>query len=482
MRTPETELCLLSATELARRIRSGETSSVEVVRAHLARIQEHNPRLNAIVALREAEALHEATKADQAVARGEISGPLHGVPVTIKDVHRVRGMPSTYGLPWYRDLVPSTDCWAAERVRAAGAVVLGRTNVPMGGFDWQCWNPIYGLTVNPWDRTRTPGGSSGGSAAAVAARLVPLDIGSDIAGSIRYPAHCCGVTSLRPTDGLIPNWRLGPEKLSAVFRHFLTSGPIARTVEDLELGLSVLCGAGSQDLRVEEKPRKLRIAWTDRLPGLEHLPLSEDSRDLLQNLVVSLERAGHLIEKRAPPEIDFREAFELWGRIAGFDIIAGLPAPFRPYPMRFLLRFGLVRAIFGSGLLARGFSRGLASTPDSYFKALTARDDLMGSMERFFESVDLWITPASPGEAIPHQKVGRAIHGIPYADYLGGYLCGMGTLGHPIVTLPLGLSRSGMPVGAQLHGPRFGDFRLLRRAREFMALVPELGLPRCVEG
>jgi amidase len=232
-----------SATELARRIRSREVSATEVLEAYLARIERVNPDLNAIVTLDPEGARARAKAADEALDEDRVWGPLHGVPMTVKDQFAIQGMRTTYGLPHYSSFVPDTTAPLLTPLRQAGAVLLGKTNLPLAGYDWQTRHPTFGRTNNPWDRTRTPGGSSGGSAAALAANLVPLEVGADVAGSIRVPSHFCGVTGLRPTEGTLPLHGITPSDRPRTVHHLVVAGPMARTVDDLHLAWQFLDAA-----------------------------------------------------------------------------------------------------------------------------------------------------------------------------------------------------------------------------------------------
>ena len=240
------EIIYSSATELARAIREREVSSAEVVEAHLARIEEVNPKLNAVVHLTADAARARAREADAAMARGEVWGPLHGVPVTIKDAFETAGVVSVGGTKGRAQYVPTDDAVGVARYKSAGAIVLGKTNVPELSLAFESDNLVYGQTKNPYDLARTPGGSSGGEAAAIASGMSPLGLGSDAGGSIRLPAHFCGIAGIKPTTGRTP--RTG---------HFLPPGglldsiwqigPLARRVEDLALALPLLCGTDWRD-------------------------------------------------------------------------------------------------------------------------------------------------------------------------------------------------------------------------------------------
>src|SRR6187200_3646884 len=246
-----------SAVDLARSLRSREVSAREVLAAHLARIEETNPAINAIVTLVPERALEQAGAADQALARGESVGPLHGLPIAHKDLADTAGVRTTYGSPIYADHVPEEDEPFVTRVREAGAVLLGKTNTPEFGAGSHTFNPVFGPTRNPYDLSKSAGGSSGGAAAALATGMVPIADGSDLGGSLRNPASFCGVVGFRPTVGLVPSWPdVDPEDLSV-------EGPMARSVEDAALLLSVM--ADRPDLAVVASQAAdhdgLRVAW-----------------------------------------------------------------------------------------------------------------------------------------------------------------------------------------------------------------------------
>ena len=305
------DLTDLGACELAATIRERRASSREVVQAFLARIERLNGPINAIVSLDEEGALRKAQQADEARARGERVGPLHGVPVTLKDCHATAGIRTTAGHPPL-DQVPTRDGVIAARLRGAGAIILGKTNVSRLLQDIQADNPIFGRTSNPWDLTRTSGGSSGGAAAALAARLTPLDVGSDFAGSIRIPAHFCGVFGLKPTEHRVSMAGQLPELSAAARAPSLWScGPMARSVDDLDLGLRVIAGAdGSPEIppvpapqRVPMESKDLRIAWAPSFPGV---PVQKAIRVALESLCNRWSNEGARLEERLP-QISFEE-------------------------------------------------------------------------------------------------------------------------------------------------------------------------------
>src|SRR5919205_1216370 len=287
------EIIYASASELARAIRAREVSSSEVVEAHLARIEEVNPRLNAVVHLTADAARRRAREADEAVARGEEWGPLHGVPVTIKDAFETAGVVSAGGTSGRASYMPETDAAGVARLKSAGAVVLGKTNVPEISLAFESDNLVYGRTHNPYDPARTPGGSSGGEAAAIASGMSPLGLGSDAGGSIRVPAHFCGIAGIKPTSGRTPRTGHFPP-MGGLLDSIWQIGPLARRVEDLALALPLLCGTDWRDPTVAPVPlgdykqvdlKTLRVAFhTDNGVIAPTPDISEATRDAARAL------------------------------------------------------------------------------------------------------------------------------------------------------------------------------------------------------
>ncbi|MFT4126149.1 MAG: amidase family protein, partial [Gordonia sp. (in: high G+C Gram-positive bacteria)] len=318
-------LVALTATAAAARIRAGELSSQELVAAHLARIETYNPLVNAIVSLDAAGALARAAAADAVpFAR---RGPLHGVPIAIKDTAQTAGMRTTYGLPLHADNIPRVDDLHVSRIREAGAIFLGKTNVPEGAVGSHTVNRVFGATCNPYDLTRSAGGSSGGAAAALAARFIPIADGSDMGGSLRNPASFCSVVGVRPTPGLVPN-----SEGSDAFNPLATGGAMARTVSDAALLLSVIAVPGPADvpvplidpaaLRTLEPIglRGLRVAYAPDLGG--RVPVDPQVRDILDRTATILSEAGAHVEF-ACPDLDGADAVFRTLRAADFDLLWG---------------------------------------------------------------------------------------------------------------------------------------------------------------
>src|ERR1017187_1795260 len=326
------ELNFATAHELAAAIRERRAAAIEALDAHLARIARYNPALNAIVTLNEEKARVRAREADAALARGESWGPLHGVPVTIKDSFATAGLRTTSGFPPLANYIPDSDATVVTRLRAAGAIVLGKTNLPLLVHGFQCDNPLFGRTNNPWDLARTPGGSTGGGGAAIAAGLSPLEVGSDYGGSVRIPAHFCVIYSLKPTDNRIPLTGHIPELPGRRgVRHVATPGPLARCVQDLVLALRVMAGPDLYHPEVPPVPltpspepvwKDLRVAWVEEFGGI---PVTHDTRSALTQLAAALQAEGCTIARCLPDNIDFPGIWETYGELRHGEVGGAMP-------------------------------------------------------------------------------------------------------------------------------------------------------------
>ena len=437
-------------------------SAVEVLDAHLARIRRWNPAVNAVVTLNADRARNQAQAADAALDRGETWGPLHGVPFTAKDQFSTAGVRTTYALPGYDDFVPAADAPQIRCLKDAGAILMGKTNLPFAAYDWQCQNPTFGRANNPWDLACTPGGSSGGSAAALAAGFAPLELGADVGGSLRVPAHFCGVASLRPTERG-PLRGIRPPDRPATVRHIAVAGPMARTVEDLQLAWAALSGSADAETASAPAAASLRIAVT---PALGDVPVDTNTQRVLRTALGAWRAAGCTVERRPAP-LDLEDAFDTWGRIQGVELTAGFPGPLRHAPLKHLVWQGYVRSQYGS--LAGRMARGARLGPRGYFAALDAREDLADSLDIFLGDWDLWVTPVAATPAFTHRRIGADldIEGVPvpYALPLAPYNCPTAVTGHPILTLPAGRSSDGRPIGLQVHARRGTDANLLAAGR-----------------
>ena len=459
------------ALGVASAIRAGDVSCREVVEALLDRIARYNPSLNAIVTLDEVGARARADLADVALARGEVWGPLHGVPVTFKDVFETAGLRTTSSHRPLAGYVPERDATVVARLRAAGAIVLGKTNMPDLAGDNQSDSPVFGRANNPWDLGRTPGGSSGGEAAAVAAGLTLLGSGSDIGGSLRLPAHFCGVFALKPTDHLVSNAGHIPPLPGSVntVRHLAVNGPIARHPEDLGLWVSLVAGPDGRDGTVppvpvagpELVPRTLaglRIAWTDDVGGI---PVTADTRDALTRFATELADAGCQVVRAAPPGVDIEEVWQTYATLYGAMIFA-----MQPRVARVSLRT-VGPAMFRDPIFGPS-SRAATASAREFLHALARRDTLMWAMEEFLADVDAWVCPVASIPAFPHRparQTGRPVQvddqKVPGTVATIGHTMLASLTGHPAVAQPLTHHNGDLPIGVQVIGRLWQDHELL---------------------
>lgn len=459
------DLDFASAGEVARAIRRGDVSSVELTGHALDRIKRYNPRLNAIVTLTEDAALGRARAADEARARGDWWGPLHGVPCTIKDTFETAGVRTTAGVSSLAQHMPTRNAAVVERFRAAGAVILGKTNVPEWASDWQSYNAIFGAANNPWDLSRTPGGSSGGEAAALAAGLSYLSVGSDIGGSIRVPAHFCGVYGHKPTLGVVPlrgHIPPPPGGPPGAPSTLAVAGPLARSASDLTLALQVLGGPDGDEARAYRwSPLPARGSrLTDYRIGFvlddRRCPVSPEVGGVVQQAVDALKKAGAHLEEGWPPGV----------------------VPSNQYDTYLYLLF----ATFGFQLQDEQLEsyRALAATKDGSYRSTIAQawTDPVRSLQaaggrrmaaravwqEYFRTHDAFLLPTSFVPAFPHdhsqpQLARRLATPAGPREYFD--LCfwiSFATLtGLPATTAPIGLTSDGLPIGLQVIGPYLED-------------------------
>ena len=474
------ELAFRSATDLVSLLRRRELSSRELLDVLLARVAKHGKALNAVVVLDEERARADAASADEELARGRARGPLHGLPMTIKDTFETAGLRTTAGAPELASHVPQRDADAVARLRRAGAIVFGKTNVPYMAGDWQSYNEIYGTTNNPWNAARVPGGSSGGAAAAVATGETPLELGSDIGGSIRVPAHWSGVCGHKPTWGIVPQRGHIPPPPGIINAPDLNvCGPLARTVEDLSLAFDVLAGPGELDA----------VGWRLDLPPARHTRLTDYSvaacfhddaypvdasvRTLLEATVEKLRRAGVSVRVYEKPPFDLGSARRAYDTLlmslmavamppaarAGFKAVADAAKPDDPSP---------------AVATARAFS---ASHAD-WLIAHEVREQLRLRLHALFREIDLLLLPVNQLPAIPHMHEPPmplrtvTVNGksIPYTDLLTwiapATMCKL-----PASVVPVGRTSDGLPVGIQIVGSHLEDRTTLDFARRLAELT-----------
>ena len=482
--TSTSDLCYAPATELARRIRDREISAAEVTEAFLARIAAHNSKLNAIVHLFETEARSRAKEADEALSRGQSWGALHGVPVTIKEPIWIANTPSTLNSRRMKDFIAAEDAVLVKRIKSAGAVILGKTNVPVDLRGYQVKGDIYPEGKNPHRVECSPGGSTGGGAAAVAAGMTALELGGDAGGSLRVPAHFCGVFCLKPTDKTIPRYGMVPLPKQA--RGWLVNmaqpGPLGRSIDDLELLWEIIRGPDPSDFEIapiDWRPpsgrslEQLRFAWTD---GFEEYVAGTETREQLASLATRIERAGARVEKAAPAIYPrAREVFvQLIGALLGQDM---------PWLVRRIFPIFVARGLLkGQPHMVRLLRRALKMNTQEYAAALGVKRAWVEDIERFFGAYDVLLAPVSYGPAFKRCKEGSALDfdGAmrPYNDYCWPYVAPFNASGHPALVMPLGTSKGGLPIGVQLIGPYWSEPELLHIARQLAPLTKGFVAPQ----
>jgi amidase len=463
---PDRDLCFTPATELARLYRARKVSPLEVMRAVLARIDAVNPRVNAYVTLARESALAAARRATGALRRGATLPPLFGIPVSIKDLAATRGIRTTSGSKIYEHHVPSEDALVVERLKAAGAIVVGKTNTPEFGAGGNTFNAVFGATRNPWNPALTCGGSSGGAAVALATGMGPLAHGTDLGGSLRMPAAFCGVVGFRTTPGLVPVY---PRDLA--WDSLSVTGPMARTVGDAALMLSVMAGPDDRaplsydvDTRVfraaVRRPsiRGWRVAWTPDLDGL--LPVEAEVARVAAGATDVLRALGARVRTASP---SFAEVGEIVLATRGLSMVA-MHADRLP-EWRGVMQRGLVGNI----------EQGLTLTPREIGRGEKLRTALWHRVRRFMEAFDLLVLPTVPVRPFPvEQPYPTAIDGKPLGHYIEwAFLTyAISLVGLPAISVPAGFTRDGLPVGIQLVGRRRQEAAVLRAAAAFEAAAP----------
>ncbi|MEN7536708.1 amidase [Aurantiacibacter flavus] len=460
-----------TATDLLERLGSGAISSVELTEQFIARIEALNPVINAVVVQTFDDARTEACAADAARHEGRPLGALHGLPMTIKESFGLAGTPTTFGIPDFAQNIAAADSEAVARLRAAGAIILGKTNVPPALMDGQSVNPIYGRTVNPWDIERTPGGSSGGSAAALATGFSALDYGSDIASSIRNPAHYCGLYGHKPSFGV------SPSRGHTLAEHDLTpdigvTGPLARSAFDLELALSVVAGPEdpmSTAYRLElPAPRRARLE-DYRVALVSNDEFAEVDREVgsqIEALGDFLEKEGVHVSRKARPAFDSRELHALYLvllRAATADTVSDE-------------EFAAAQsAAGGAGLYAQDMATlnayGVSLSHRDWLRLHAERERLRRAWREFFADHDLMLCPPLSTAAFPHSDVAPQartlqVNGrdLPFENQLfWAAYAGLPYL--PATVAPIGLTQSGLPVGVQIIGADFRDLECIHFAQ-----------------
>ncbi|HYJ19656.1 MAG TPA: amidase [Burkholderiales bacterium] len=453
------EICFMTASDLVGRIRARELSALEVLEAHLAQIDRVNPKVNAIVTLVPDQARAMARNVDAAIARGDDPGPLAGLPVAHKDLAVTKGVRTTFGSPIYKDFVPEVDAIIVERLKKAGAVSLGKTNTPEFGAGSQTFNKVFGATRNPYDLSKTCGGSSGGAAVALACGMVPIADGSDLGGSLRNPASFCNVVGLRPSSGRVPNW----PGFSAWFSMTVV-GPMARTTQDVALALSAIAGPDSRAPLSLQEPgqafarplqrsfKGARIAWSSDLGGLPLEPEVRRIVDAQRQVFVDL---GCMVEDATP---DLRDADEIFGvmRAWNMELSFGQMLKTRRDQMKDTVIWNI--------------EEGAKLTGPQVGAAEAKRTQLFQRMHDFMGKYDFLVAPVV--QVLPFDvdvPYPTEINGTKLANYIEWMRsCYYITVtGAPALSVPCGFSAQGLPVGLQIAGRYHDDFGVLQMGHAF---------------
>jgi amidase len=479
-------LTFASAVEAAAAIRRGETSSVELTKHILRRIEKHNPVLNAVVTLIEDEALARARQADDAASRGKWWGAFHGVPITVKDTFELAGVRTTAGAPFLSEYIPKEDAATVARLKAAGAVILGHSNVPLMAGDWQSYNEIFGATNNPWDLKRTPGGSTGGGAAALAAGLSYFSIGSDIGGSIRIPAHFCGVYGHKPTLNLVPSRGHIPPPPGgppSPPMDLAVAGPLARSAPDLKMAIKVLGGPDREEA----------IAYNWSLPPARQArlseyrlgcviddplcPLSSDVKEVIVNAIKALSSVNPRIEEGWPSNIKPAEQYDTYRYL--------LAATFA-----FELQDNMVKSMRNQAAKTDNSFETISARaliqPHKHFQAASSgRMAARAAWQEYFKTHDAFLIPTAFVPAFPHdrspvqnlRKLQTPEGKRDYYDLM--FWISFATLaGLPATTAPLGFTKEGLPVGLQIVGPYLEDATPIDIAEKLADVIGGFQAPR----
>jgi amidase len=447
----------MSAVELATRLARKDVSAREVMRAHLAQIERLNPKVNAIVTLVGEQAMASAAKADEAIVRRGPIGVLHGLPVAHKDLVETAGIRTTHGSPFYRDNIPTRDAAIVTRMRAAGAITVGKTNTPEFGAGSQTFNTVFGATKNPYDVRKTCGGSSGGAAAAVAARMLPIADGSDTGGSLRNPPAFCNVVGLRSSPGRVVSESTSWSPLSV-------SGPIARTVADVALFLSAIAGADLRSpLSINEDPAQfrtplgkdfkgIRVAWWRSLGGI---PFEPEIRRVIDGNRKIFEDLGCVVEEAEPDFTGVDEAFPLLRYVSNHSRYAPLIRQ-RPEWVKDTIKFEVEQAERATG-------------PD-VSRALARQAQMFNQGRQFFERYAYFVLPVTQVEPFDvNTPYPTEISGTSMSSYIDWMRsCWYVTMmSNPAISVPAGFSATGLPVGLQIVGRHRDELRLLQLAHAF---------------
>ena len=454
-----------SASELARLIRNKEATSSAILRAHLEHIHEHNPRLGAIIIMLEEEAIKEAEACDREAQEGNFRGPLHGVPMTIKEQFWLEGTKSTLNSKRLKNWEAPEDALVVKRLKKAGAIVLGKTNVAKELLDFQVCGDIYPECKNPYNEDYSPGGSSGGSSAALASGMVPIELGGDFGGSIRIPSNFCGIYGLKPTENTIPGQGLAPKPKNERGHIFqmAVGGPMARHPEDLELLWTILKGPYKGDRSIQpidwSKPGKktlteYKVGYVYDWPGYE---TSQQTKNVMNEFISLLGDKGVAVTHSPPPNDLHQRTLEVYKKLAFQLILQDVPWFIRPVMMNSLKR-GFLKGM-------DNLSWQLRDSFTDYSEVIGRRARITEGWENYFDKFDFLICPIGFGPAYKRTKTGTPINydgkSVTYINYVWPYNACFNCSGHPSMNIPLGLGEEGLPVGVQLVGPYWSEPEML---------------------
>lgn len=476
--------CQEPISVLLKSIQTGKFSCLELTENYLKRIEELNPRINAVVTLDPTGARKRAEELDALARKKQWTGPLHGVPITLKDSIETAGIRTTCGSKKLKNHIPARDATLVARLREAGAIILGKTNLPEGCRGFQTDNELFGRTVNPWDRERTPGGSSGGAAAAVAAGLSAADVGSDLGGSVRIPAHFCGLYGLMATNhrisriGHIPEW---PGRIRAL-RTLGVMGPLARSLEDLEMLFRTMAGPDPEwplmpPVPLDETPslskNYLRLRWVQGAPGI---PLEPTYEKVIEDFGEKLDASGVTREAGMPKSWNWEEAWETFGGIRGAETTASLT---RSETESILEQSGMVQDPHVP--MHRGHVLGALGDVRQYSQFLSQRDALVQCLDEIFQSCDALVLPVTAMPAFVHREKPDPFQfqgaGVPYWMAGTGLTSPFNLTGHPVLVIPIGITDANLPVGIQIVGPRWREGHLFGVGKALDPLGPGFRRP-----
>jgi amidase len=468
----------MAAGELAAAVRARKVSAAELLEHFRKRVDQHNPKVNAVVVFDWERAREQAVAADAALAKGTATGPLHGVPMTVKECFDVEGLPTTAGAVALKANAALRHADAVKKLVEAGAVIFGKTNTPLFAGDFQTYNEVYGTTNNPWDPTRGPGGSSGGSAAALASGMTPLELGSDIGGSIRNPAHFCGVYGHKPSFGIVPlrGHVPGPPN-SRYLPDIAVAGPLARNADDLDLALSVVAGPGEWEAvawRIDlPAPRRsslkdYRIALC---PDDAFCPVDTEIADAITRAGGALAKAGATV-RQSKPAIDFGDSFRLFYRM-----LAATLAPSYDEPLLEQMALG-AKAATDQRAMSTIFLQGATMRHIDYIRAAAARQEERARWSDFFTGYDVFLCPIVMTTAFAHDHSpdlqGRrlTVNGVQrgYLEAIG-WAGLIGNVRLPSTVVPVGRTKAGLPIGMQIVGPYLEDRTCIDVARHLASAI-----------